>query len=113
VAKYYMIAMLAVFVTAISQILLKLGAEHHEGRDTLLRVYLNRKTIGGYVLLFMVTILNTYAFREIHLKMAVVFQPMTFLSVVVLSFWLLDERLSRRQLAALGVIVLGMAVFNL
>jgi len=111
--KYYLVALLGVFITAFSQILLKVGAMHGRRQGSLIKSYLNLSTFTGYGLLFLVTVLNTYAYGKIELKMAVVLLPLIFVSVALLSYALLRERFSWNQAVGSAIIVAGILVFNL
>jgi drug/metabolite transporter (DMT)-like permease len=113
VYRYYLVAFAATLITAISQVLLKLGALHGNKNNSLLRAYLNLHTALGYCLLFTVTLLNVYAYKYIDLKIAVVLVPVTFVLVALLSFGVLKERLSRNNYVGASVILIGMVVFNL
>ena len=92
--KYYAVALIGVLITAISQVLLKLGALHGKARYSLLRSYLNFYTVTGLAMIFGVTLLNTYAFKFIALKMAVVLVPLAFILAAMMSFWVLGEKFS-------------------
>lgn len=109
--NYYLIAFGAVLLTAVSQILMKLGARSAE--SVTWRLYLNGYTLTAYASLVMVTLLNLYAFRHIPLKAAVVLLPLTLVLVVFFSVLLLHERLTRQQIVGSIVILFGLAIFNL
>ncbi len=111
--KYYAIALVGVFITAFSQVLLKQGAMQGHRQDSLLKSYFNLSTFAGYCLLFSVTVLNTYAYSKIELKMAVVLLPLIFVSVALLSYTYLREEFSWNQLVGSAIIVAGIVAFNL
>lgn len=108
---YYLIALLAVLLTAISQVLLKMGA--HRAGSIAWRLYLNGYTLTAYASLVVVTLLNLYAYHVIPLKAAVALLPLTLLLVAILSFWVLNERLTRKQIFGAIIILVGLLVFNL
>ena len=109
--KYYLIALIGVIMTAVSQILLKVAARRagHEAW----RLYLNLYTPIAYFSLVLVTLLNLYAYRYIPLKATVALLPLTLLLVVVFSVLLLHEKLTQQQIVGSVVILIGLAVFNL
>lgn len=111
--KFYLVAIIAVVFTAISQLLLKFGALHGKKINSFVRSYINAKTITGYFLLFVATLLNLYAFKYIELKKVVILLPATFLLVALLSCWLLKERFSKNQSIGSMVILAGIVVFHL
>ena len=111
--KYYAIAVVAVFITAFCQILLKLGAMHGKKRNSLVFSYLNIYTTSGYFLLFVVTLMNTYAYTHIELKIATILMPSTFVLVALLAFTMLNEKISKNQLVGSAIIIVGIIVFNI
>jgi small multidrug resistance pump len=108
----YFCAYLAVLFTAMSQVLMKAGSVGSAGRHWL-RSYLNVRTLGAYFLLFATTILNTYAYRRLQLRVAVIVLPVTFILVGVFSIVFFKERLSKRQLAGACAIIAGIVIYNL
>lgn len=109
--RYYLIALLAVIMTAVSQILLKVAARH--AKHETWRLYLNGYTIISYISLVVVTLLNLYAYKYIPLKAAVVLLPLTLLMVVLFSILLLHEKLTQQQIVGSVIILIGLVVFNL
>ena len=109
--NYYLIALLAVFFTAISQALMKYGVRMPG--SIAWRIYFNRYTLTAYAILVMVTLMNLFAFKEIQLKEAVTLLPLTLLLVLFLSRVLLHERLTRRQMCGAMVTVAGILIFNI
>lgn len=109
--NYYLIALAAVLLTALSQILMKLGARN--AGSIAWRIYLNGYTVTAYIILVVVTLLNLYAFKQIPLKTGVALLPVTLLLVVFFSHWLLQERLTKKQIRGAIVILIGLVVFNL
>ncbi len=109
--EYYVIASIAVVLTSFCQLMLKLGVMHGSKSMTTLRIYLNFYTLGAYSLLFVATLLSVYAFKYLPLKVSVVLQPVNYLLVALLSFWVLNETLSKRQTMGIGIILLGMVLF--
>lgn len=109
--KYYLAAFMGVFLTAISQLLIKQGTR--KAKKGALWLYLNAYMLTAYFILVLVTLLSLYAYREIPLKVGLMLAPLALILVVLLSSWLLGERLTRLQVLGAVVILLGMTVFNL
>lgn len=107
------LALCAVLLTGISQTLLKVGADSGTGRNRFLDPYLNFPTITAYVLLLLVTVLSVYALRDLPLKVFYSLTALNFIVVLGLSVVFLGEEVSRDRIAAIGLIVLGVVVFNL
>lgn len=111
--KYYLIALLSVFVTSIAQILLKKGANYGKEKGSFIALYLNTFSISGYFLFVMVTLLNLYFLKVIPLKELAFIVPVVYILVPVLSYFFLGERLSKRQQYAILIIFAGILIFNL
>ncbi|MBI2421417.1 MAG: hypothetical protein HYV27_01215 [Candidatus Hydrogenedentes bacterium] len=111
--SYYAVAISAVFLTSASQVLLKVGAARSVRTNNLLHAYLNPLSLAAYFFLFVATLLSTYAYQYLPIKAAVVLLPSGFISVALLSFWLLKEKFSRLQFAGSTFIILGTVVFSL
>lgn len=111
-SRHLVVALVAVVMTALGQVLLKLGARRgRPGRP--LSIYLNPFTISGYGLMFLVTLLNVYALKVLPLKIFVILLPMIFLLVALVSVLALRERMTKRQVLGSIVILIGIAVYYL
>jgi len=106
-----MYALLSVSCTVCSQLLLKRYANKTIGLS-FIRYYTKPSILISYVLLFLSTILNMYAYKQLPLSMAAFFLPLTFFSVIILSCLLLKERLCLRQICALLLMLLGLLLFS-
>lgn len=109
--SYYLVAVISVLLTAVSQILLKIGVKQYA--QSSVRIYLNFYTFISYSLLVVVTLINLYVFKKLPLKAALIILPSTLLVVSFLSYWLLRERLSQRQAVGAGLVIAGLLVFNI
>jgi hypothetical protein len=97
---------IAVLLTGISQVLLKVGAAHRGKRkDSILDAYLNLPTFFAYGLLLLVTVISVIALKKVPLK---VFYAIASLNLVVvgLSWGILKEKVNKRM-------VMGIVVFNI
>ena len=93
--------------SAVSQILLKQSAneEHRE--------YLNWRVITAYVIFGSVLLLNTYAYTQVDLKYGPVLDTFTYVFVLLLSFSVLKEKVSKGKLVGNLIIILGVLVYTL
>jgi drug/metabolite transporter (DMT)-like permease len=108
---YYIVAAGAVLITAISQVLLKIGANRSMDRS-FISSYFNAWTMSGYFLFVVVTLMNLYAFKEIPFKMAVILVPFTYVFVSMFSVVLLEEKMAKNQILGACIILVGVIVFN-
>ncbi|KUK68054.1 MAG: hypothetical protein XD88_2052 [Methanocalculus sp. 52_23] len=107
------LALCAVILTGVSQTLLKVGADSGVRSNRFLETYLNLPTITAYGLLLLVTVLSVYALRNLPLKVFYSLTALNFVVVLGLSAVFLNEEVSRNKVVAIGLIVLGVVVFNL
>jgi len=99
----------ATLIASVSQILLKRSANAaHKSRYA---EYLNIFVILGYGLLLATTVINVFALRRIPLSMAVALDASGQVFVPVLSCLFLHERLNRRKILGMTVIIVGICIF--
>jgi drug/metabolite transporter (DMT)-like permease len=111
--KYIIISSIAVLLTAIAQILLKVGANKNRGSQSLIKQYLNIYIFAGYCVFFGVTVINLYVYKFLPIKLAVVFLPFVFIFVAVFSFLVFNETLTKKQLISYIIIIIGVVIYNL
>ena len=101
----------ALFVSSISQILLKRSADiKYENR---IREYLNPRVIIAYGLFFSASLITVIAYRGIPLSMGPVLESAGYVFVAILGRIFLHEKISRRKLLGLALILVGIMVFNI
>ena len=110
--SYYLMAFLAIALTAISQLLLKIGANRGKSRHPV-KLFLNPFTAIAYALFFIVTLMNLYAYKMLPLKCAVILLPFIYILIGIFSYIFLKEKMNRNQLIGAGIIILGVVLFNI
>lgn len=95
-------------LSAVSQLILKKAAD--SPRYTGVRTYLNAPVILAYGLFFACMLLNVLALRTLDLTIASVLEASGYLYVMMLSFLVLKEKISRRRLVGNLLIVLGIVL---
>lgn len=108
---YSLIFLGAVFVSAVSQVMLKKSAGKRYG--SWLREYLNPLVITAYVLFFGATLLNVLAYKEIPLSLGPVLDSTSYLYVTFFGVQIFGEKITRKKALALGMIVSGILVYSL
>lgn len=109
---YYFVILLAVLAAAGAQMLLKQGAR--KGYSPWWRQYVNGWVIGGYAIMFAAMVTNIWAMHKgVCLKELSILESTSYLFVPLLAFVCFGERLSRRKLLAIAIIILGVIVFFL
>lgn len=99
------------FFSALSQVLLKQSA-NKTYRHPLLE-YLNWRVITAYGIFFGVLLLNTYAFTRVDMKYGSVIDAFAYVFVLLLSYLLLKEKISRGKLIGNIIIILGIIIYTL
>ena len=109
--KYYVIFSAGVFISSLTQILLKKSAVRTYPEPS--RRYLNPGVLSAYFILFGVTLLTAFAYRGIPLKAGPVLQSSGYIFIALLSRFFLGEKLSSVQWKGIFLIIVGIFVFHL
>lgn len=110
VLAYAALNLLGVFISAISQVLLKKSAlGEHESRWG---EYLNPLVVFAYALFVCATLLSVIAYRGIPLSMGPVLDATGYLYVTAFGVLIFHERLTPRRVLALGLIIVGIIVYS-
>lgn len=105
----YVIVMLAsAFLSAVSQLLLKMSAKDtHKAK---IFEYLNFKVIAGYGLLVLTLLMNTWAYRGVAYKIGPVINATSYVFVMLLGRFILQEKLTAKKIIGIFLIVLGICI---
>lgn len=105
------ILLAGVFVSSVSQVLLKKSAnKEHESR---IKEYLNPLVIFAYFLFFATTLLSVLAYRGIPLSMGPILEATSYLYVTIFGVTIFKEKMNAKKLFALGLIISGIVVYSL
>lgn len=107
---YSCVLLLGVFVSAISQVMLKKAAK--KTYDNPIKEYLNPLVIFAYVLFVGTTFLTILAYRGIPLSMGPVLEATSYIYVTIFGVTIFHEKMNRRKLLALGCILAGIIVYS-
>lgn len=108
---YFALYFAGVGIASISQILLKKSAmkEH----DSFLKEYLNPYVISGYALMFASLLLPIFALKGMDFKNGPIIESLGFVLVLILSRLFFGEKITKRKLLGIVLILGGMVVFYL
>ena len=106
-----LLAVFSVFIASVSQTLLK--REAGRAHKNLVREYLNPGVIGGYGLLALSMLLTMFAYRKLPLSMTPAFESFSYIFVTIFGVTVFHERVSKKKLLALAIILAGILVFTL
>lgn len=105
------LVLLATFIAAVSQIMLKKSAQHKY--EIPLFEYVNPLVIGGYALLLGTTLISVLALRFIPMTLAAALDSTGQIFVPALSFLILKEHISKQKVFGMAVIIIGLIVYFL
>lgn len=106
---YSLLLLLGVFISAISQVLLKKAAMKQYASP--LQEYLNPQVIFAYVLFVGTTFLSILAYRGIPLSLGPVLESTSYIYVTFFGVTIFREQLTLKKVFALGLIILGIVVY--
>jgi len=104
-----LLIIIALLISAISQVLLKLSA-----RKAYLKAwqeYINPFVVAAYTLYFITTLLSVIALRYTPLTLAAALDSAGQIFVPVMSYLFLHEKISKRKGIGMGIIVVGILAF--
>lgn len=103
------VMLVSVFISAVSQILLKKAANRRY--SSWIREYLNLRVITAYGMFFVSTILTMLALKYVPLSMQPILESTSYIYISVMGYFLLKERFSRKKILGLGLILLGIFIY--
>ena len=108
---YIGIYVFSVFISSVSQILLKKSANmEYESR---LKEYLNWRVILAYTIFFGSAFITTLAFRYVTVGMGNILESLGYFFVVILSAIFLNEKISRKKVLGMLLVIIGVIIFNI
>lgn len=106
---FFFAMILAEFLAAASQILLKISAGKKHA--SFIMEYLNPQVISGYVLLLMSMIIAIFCYKDLGYMGVVVMEPVAYIMVMFLSRIFFKESFTRKKLLGMLLILGGIVVF--
>ncbi|MDR0350337.1 MAG: EamA family transporter [Coriobacteriales bacterium] len=105
---FLLVMVLSVFVSSISQMMLKLSVQREH--STRLKEYVNPLVLGAYLLFFGSTVITVIAYRHVALSLGPIVEALGYVFVAALSYLVLKERINRGKLVGLLLIICGVIV---
>lgn len=99
----------AVFISSISQIILKKSANKHY--NSFIRNYLNIRVICAYIILIMAVLLDLFAFKYVPVSFVPVIESSSYFFILILSRFFLHEKLTLKQIIGISIIMLGVFLY--
>lgn len=105
----HIVLLISVCVASISQIFLKKSTHKHY--NSLIKEYLNPYVIFGYGLMVVSTILTIIAFSGLNYKEGPIIESVGYFIVMILSYFFLGEKITKKKLIGNLIIVAGIILF--
>ena len=99
------------FISAVSQVLLKKAAQ--KKYDNVIQEYLNPRVIVAYGIFFGATLLSILAYRVVPLSMGPIIEATSYIYVTIFGVMIFKERINKKKLIALAVIIIGIVVYSM
>ena len=111
-SRLFMLMMVGMtFFTAISQVLLKQSANEEHQKP--LYEYLNWRVMLAYAIFAVVLLVNTYAYTRVDLKYGAILDSFSYIFVLLLSHWVLKEKITTGKVVGNIIIVVGIVIYVL
>lgn len=108
---YILVLMTGVFVSAVSQVMLKKAAL--KTYDSPIKEYLNPIVIVAYILFFGTTLLSVLAYKGIPLSMGPIIEATSYIYVTFFGVKIFHEKMNRKKYLALGLIIAGIIIYSM
>lgn len=103
---YVIIFLISILISTFSQILLKKGSMQKN-------IYFNKYTIFGYGIMIFATLLTLLGYKKVNLSLGQILQSLSFVFVTILSNLFLKEKISKRKIVGIFIIILGILIFSI
>lgn len=106
---YACILLIGVFISAISQVILKKSAL--KKYDSKIKEYMNPMVIFAYMLFVGTTFLSIIAYRVIPLSMGPILEATSYIYITIFGVKIFKETINRKKVIALACIVSGIIIY--
>ena len=109
--KYIIIFLISVFISSISQILLKIST--HDQHTNIIKEYLNFKVLFAYGIFFCSSLLTIYAYKYVPLSMGPILESSGYIYITILGYFCLKETIGKRKFLGMICILIGIVISSL
>lgn len=106
---FAMIFVAGVFISSVSQIILKKSAEREYPNK--IREYLNVRVIFSYIIFFGATLCSILAYTKIQLSLGPILESSGYIFVAVMSRLFLKEKITKQKMLGLSIIIIGIIIY--
>lgn len=111
VLLYSLLFMFGVFISAISQVILKKSAA--KTYDNIIKEYLNVPVIAAYTIFFLATFLSIIAYKGIPLSLGPVLDSTSYVYIGFFGSRFFGEKFNKKKIIAVGLIIVGIVVYSI
>lgn len=112
IAFWYILVVVGIFLSACSQLLLKKSAQKEH--KSFIQTVLNRRVITAYIIFFGSLFINITAMsRGVNLKDMPILESLGYVFVPLLSFFALKEKIEKKTVFSILLILTGVFIFYL
>jgi len=108
---YSMIFIFSVFLSSVSQVLLKKSAKKTYTKRY--EEYLNPWVLFSYCLFFICTLITIIAYKKVPLSLGPILESIGYIFVSMLGAVFLGEKFSKKKLGGMLFIILGIIIFSI
>lgn len=108
---YIFLFVFSVFISSVSQTILKTSAE--KKYDNRLQEYLNPKVIVAYGIFFSSSLITVVAYKYVPLSLGPILESCGYIFITLLGYFILHEKVGKKKLIGLIVILMGIGIFNM
>ena len=108
---FILIFLLGTFISSVAQIFLKKSANIEYGSK--IKEYLNPTVVFSYIVFFGATLCSIIAYKKIPLSLGPILESSGYFFVAVLSFLFLKEKISKKKMLGLSIIIIGIIIYSL
>lgn len=108
---YVILLASSVFLSSLSQVLLKKAALRPH--KNFVAEYLDWRVLLAYGIFFVCTLLTMFSYKGVPLSMAPVVESTGYLYGTVFAYVFFKEKITRKKLIAIGIIISGVLVSSL
>ena len=108
---YVFLFVFSVFISSVSQTILKTSAE--KKYDNRLQEYLNPKVIVAYGIFFSSSLITVVAYKYVPLSLGPILESCGYIFITLLGYFILREKVGKKKLIGLMVILMGIGIFNI
>ncbi|MBY4796993.1 EamA family transporter [Collinsella sp. AGMB00827] len=109
-ALFSSIYLFGVFISAVSQVLLKKAAQREY--PSVIKEYLNPLVLTAYTIFFAATLIVIYSYKVVPLSLGPILESTSYIYIVVFGVVFFGERMNLRKLFALALIIGGILLYS-